>query len=276
MKRPIVPWVLFTLIFGVPFARIPTAHGAEVAGLIQPFREATLSALVVGRVSVVHFKEGDSVQADAIILELDKRAEEIEAARRKIVWEVRAELDAAVVRVDTLRLDFDSSKKLQEATKSVSKDELAKKSLDLRVAEAEMEQLTRREDIEKLEYEFAVEQVRRREIRAPHAGQIVEIIPKVGEVCEPRQPLVRFVDATQCYFVGNLDATEALKLKRLERYPISVADGQRTISTEGVVEFISPVIDAASGLRRVKLVIDNRDGRVVPGSPATLTLGPGK
>lgn len=260
------PWLLAAAVAG--------AQAVEVAGLIQPVREATLSAPVVGRISKTNFNDGDTVPADAIILELDKRAEEIEAARRKIAWEVRAELDAATVRVDTLKRDLESTKKLQEKTQSVSKDELARKSLDLRVAEAELEQLTRREDIEKLEYEFAVEQVRRREIRAPHAGQIVEIIIKVGEVCEPRQPLVRFVDATQCYFVSNIDATEVLKLKVGERLPISVASGKSAALVEGVVEFISPVIDAASGLRRVKLLINNRDGRVVPGSPAVLGLDP--
>ena len=267
MKRRQV--VICAVVFAASLVR-PLA--AEIAGLIQPVREATLSAPVVGRISRVNFKDGDLVKADAVILELDKRSEEIEAERRKIVWEVRAELEAATVRVETLKHDFESSKKLQEATKSVSRDELAKKSLDLRVAEAELEQLTRREDIEKLEYEFAVEQVRRREIRAPHAGQIVEIVSKVGEVCEPRQPLVRFVDASQCYFVSNLDAAQAAKLKSGERLPILVSGGKGVISVEGVIEFISPVIDAASGLRRVKILIDNRDGRVVPGSPATLTL----
>ena len=247
---------------------------AEVAGLIQPFREATLSASVVGRLSQINFKDGASVEANAIILELDKRSEEIEAARRKIVWEVKAELETARARVGMLKHDYESSKKLQAATRSVSQDELAKKALELRVAELEREQITQREEIEKLEFEFAVEQVRRREIRAPHSGQIVEIIPKVGEVCEPRQPLVRFVDSSQCYFVANLDATPAVRLKIGQRFPISVATGQGSLSVEGAVEFVSPVIDAASGLRRVKLLIDNREGRLVPGSPATLNLEP--
>ena len=224
----------------------------------------------------IRFKDGESVQADEIILELDKRAEEIEAARRKIVWEVKAELQTAEARVATLKRDYESTKSLEEKTRSVSRDELAKKALELRVAELELDQITHREEIEKLEYEFAVEQVHRREIRAPHAGQIVEIVPKVGEVCEPRQPLVRFVDASQCYFVGNLDSASGVELKVGQKLPITVTTGTGTIPVEGVVEFVSPVIDAATGLRRVKLLIDNRDGRVTPGSQATLSLQPSK
>jgi RND family efflux transporter MFP subunit len=247
---------------------------AEVSGLIQPYREATLSSPVVGRISRIHYQDGEAVPADAIILELDKGAEEIEAARRKIVWELKAELEAAKARVDLLKRDLATSKELQEKTRSISQDELAKKALDLRVAEAELEQANKREDIEKLEYEFAVEQVRRREIRAPHAGRIVEVIPKVGEVCEPRQPLVHFVDASRCYFVANLDPVLAVQFKVGERFPILVSSGTGTNLVEGVVEFVSPVIDGASGLRRVKLVLENRDGGIVPGSPASLRMEP--
>ena len=268
----ISPRIAFSLLGFA--AAVAGADAAEVGGLIQPYREATLSATVVGRVNQINFKDGEFVAAGAIILELDKGAEEIEAARRKIIWELKAELEAASARVDTVKREFESSKNLQAKTKSVSQDELAKKALDLRVAEAELEQISKREEIEKLEYEFAVEQVRRREIRAPHAGQIVEVIPKVGEVCEPRQPLVRFVDASQCYFVANLDPAQAVKLKVGERFSVLVSTGVGTNSVEGMVEFVSPVIDGASGLRRVKLLLDNRAGRIVPGSPAALLLEP--
>jgi hypothetical protein len=63
-------------------------------------------------------------------------------------------------------------------------------------------------------------------------------------------------------------------LKVGERFPILVSTGAGTNSVEGVVEFVSPVIDGASGLRRVKLLLDNRGGQVVPGSPAALLLEP--
>ena len=80
-------------------AAVVGTDAAEVSGLIQPFREATLSATVVGRINQINFKDGESVAAGAIILELDKGAEEIEAARRKIIWELKAELEAATARV---------------------------------------------------------------------------------------------------------------------------------------------------------------------------------
>jgi RND family efflux transporter MFP subunit len=262
----------FRLTTGLLLLVAMACEAAEVAGFLQPVREEVLSSGVLGRVAEIHFKDGAQVEEGAVILELDKRSEEIEAARRKIVWEAKSELEAAVARRDTIQHDYDSSKKLAETTRSVSGEELAKKALELRVANAEVEQGEKREDIEKLEYEFAVEQVRRREIRAPHAGQIVEVLPKVGEVCEPRQPLVRLVDVSQCHFIANLDAAQSFRLKVGQKLPVDVTASGGTVKVEGVVEFISPVIDAASGLRRIKLLIDNRDGRLVPGAPAVLNL----
>ena len=260
------------ILCGLLVAGSTGSRAAEVPGFLQPVREEVLSSGVLGRVALVHFKDGAQVADGAVILELDKRSEEIEAARRKIVWETKSELEAATARRDTIQRDYDSSKKLADKTRSVSDDELAKKALELRVANAEVEQAQKREEIEKLEYEFAVEQVRRREIRAPHAGQIVEVLPKVGEVCEPRQPLVRLVDVTQCHFIANLDAAQSFKLKIGQKLPVEVTAASGTVTVDGVVEFISPVIDAASGLRRIKLLIDNRDGRLVPGAAAVLRL----
>jgi RND family efflux transporter MFP subunit len=257
---------------GILAADFTPAVAAEIPGFLQPVREEVLSSGVLGRIAQIHFKDGAQVPEGAVILELDKRSEEIEAARRKIVWETKSELEAATARRDTIQRDNDSSKKLAEKTRSVSDEELAKKALELRVANAEVEQAHKREEIEKLEYEFAVEQVRRREIRAPHAGQIVEVLPKVGEVCEPRQPLVRLVDVSQCHFVANLDAAQSFKLKLGQKLPVEVTAAGGTVTVDGVVEFISPVIDAASGLRRIKLLIDNRDGRLIPGASALLRL----
>jgi RND family efflux transporter MFP subunit len=273
MKRLNPPARQIPLLVAALFLTVAAdMNAAEVVGFLQPVREEVLSASVLGRVAQIHFKDGAQVSEGEIILELDKRSEEIEAARRKIVWETKSELEAANARRDTVQRDHDASKKLAETTRSVSGEELAKKALELRVANAEVEQAQKREEIEQLEYEFAVEQVHRREIRAPHSGQIVEVLPKVGEVCEARQPLVRLVDVSQCHFIANLDAAQTFGLKLGQKLPVEVAAAGGTVKVEGAVEFISPVIDAASGLRRIRLLIDNREGRLVPGSSAILRL----
>src|SRR3989442_11148475 len=60
-----------------------------VSGITEPFLDVALSASVPGIVTVRQFKEGAFVKEGQVILELDKRLEELEVERRKLVVEVR-------------------------------------------------------------------------------------------------------------------------------------------------------------------------------------------
>ena len=53
---------------------------------------------------------------------------------------------------------------------------------------------------------------------------------------------------------------------------VSIEGGGSAIVRKGVVEFISPVVDASSGLREVKVVFDNKDDAVPPGTTGSLYL----
>ena len=44
---------------------------------------------------------------------------------------------------------------------------------------------------------MAAEQLRKRQLAAPGSGVITEMVPHVGEACQPYQPLVRLVDIRQ-------------------------------------------------------------------------------
>jgi multidrug efflux pump subunit AcrA (membrane-fusion protein) len=75
------------------------------------------------------------------------------------------------------------------------------------------------------------------------------------------------VDTSRCYFISHIDGVAAGKLQLEEPVQIQV-DGGQTVS--GKICFISPVVDAASGLCRVKAIFDNADGKIRPGLAARL------
>jgi RND family efflux transporter MFP subunit len=245
----------------------------EAPGLVQPEYEATLAATVLGRVDRIAVREGDRVEAGTVLLELERSAEQIDADRRRIVLESKAELAGSRSRRDTLQKELDSSRRLFGSSRSVSQEEVDKKALEVLLAESEVEQLTQREEIEKLEYDYALDQVRRRVIVAQHPGIIIEIIPKVGEVCEPRQPLVRMIDATRVRVVLDVEGVRLPPVSTGERVPVIVDQPGGELRVTGTIDFIAPVIDAASGLRRLRVVVDNADGRVLPGVTARVQLG---
>ncbi len=251
---------------------LATAEDLVVTGLVQPVWEATLAPTVLGRVERIVVKEGDRVEAGDVLIYLERRFEELDADRRKIVAESSVELELASAKLEVLRAEFESTKKLFESSGSISKEEFERSRLEYQLAEAEISQLEEREKVEALEWELALEQVSRREIRTPQEGTVVEVHPKAGEVCEPRQPLVRIVDSSTVRITLDVDALKTAGLAKDSRVSVEVETPGGNIVVEGVLDFISPVVDGASGLRRIQISIGNGEGRILPGLPARVTF----
>ncbi len=221
---------------------VPAVAGnLEISGITEPFLDVTLGLSDAGIIHTQFFKEGDTIQKGDVILELDKNLETLEVARRKAI-------------ADQNKTVFDSTRELSETTKSVSKQDLTKAEAEYKVSAAE--------------YDIAVQQLADRQLVAPFSGTITEVLLKPGAAVAPYQPLVRLVDTTRCYFVGHLDGTQAASLHLDEPVKIELDGGQ---VVEGKICFISPVVDAASGLARVKAIFDNAAGAIRPGLAARMT-----
>jgi RND family efflux transporter MFP subunit len=245
---------------------------ALVPGITEPVHDSLLSAAAAGRVEKVHFKEGDHVDAGTVILELDQVLETLEVERRKLVWESRAALDAAEQRVAVLRADYESTKRLFERSQSVSRDEFDKKELEYKLAVAERDRLVAEKERERIEYAMAREQLARRTVVAPFAGVITDLQVDLGEACEPRQPILRLVDLGRAWFVASVAPAlvDGLAPGRPARLRLETPSGLREI--EGTVDYLAPVVDAGSGLRRIKIVFENPDGVIAPGASGHLVL----
>lgn len=224
----------------------PAAGGAEIKsvnGITEPFMDVTLGASVAGIIHAELFKEGETVKKGDIILELDKRLEELEVERRKAV-------------MNQNKMEFESTRALTQTTKSVSKEEFAKKEAEYNIAVAE--------------HGVALEQLAHRQIVAPFSGVITDVLLRPGAACAPYEPLVRVVDTSRCYFIGQVEGRNASSL-RLEQEVKVLVDGSTT-PVKAKICFISPVVDPASGLAKIKAIFDNADGKIRPGLAAKMTV----
>jgi len=216
------------------------AEPMAISGITEPFLDVTLGLADAGIISGQFFKEGEAVKKGDAILELDKRLETFEVARRK----------AVMVQNKTV---FDSTHTLLENTKSVSQQEMNKAEAEYNVAAAD--------------YDIAVQQLANRQLVAPFSGRITEILLKPGAAVAPYQPLVRLVDVSRCYFTGHVEGKAAANLQLDQAVQIHV-DGGAVLP--GKICFISPTVDAASGLAKVKAIFENADGAIRPGLAAQL------
>ncbi|HWC60266.1 MAG TPA: efflux RND transporter periplasmic adaptor subunit [Verrucomicrobiae bacterium] len=231
----------FALFTSLALCSAGAAEIKSVNGITEPFMDVELGASVAGIIHSEMFKEGDTVKKGDVIVELDKRLEELEVERRKAV-------------MDQNKMTYDSTRTLAQNTKSVSKEELAKKEAEYNVSVAE--------------YGIAVEQLAHRQIVAPFAGAITEIQLHPGAACAPYQSIVRLVDTTRCYFTGQIEGKSASNLRLDQPVKIELEGGA---VVTGKISFLSPVVDPASGLAKVKALFDNADGKIRPGLAAKLT-----
>jgi RND family efflux transporter MFP subunit len=231
--------VALALALCLAFGSSQLARAGEQSceGITEPVFDVTLSMAVPGIMTVQRFKEGQFVQTNDVILELDSQLEELEVERRRLVMENR-------------KSDADSTKLVFDKTASISRDELLKKQADYEVALAE--------------YKIAVQELQRRKLFAPGAGVITEVSLHVGEACSPYTPVVRLVDTRQCYFISHVEAKAASGLKTGETVQLEI-DDKSPIKLGAKIVFVSPVVDSASGLQKIKAIFDNTDGKVRPG-----------
>ena len=211
---------------------------AWIPGITEAINDVILSAPAAGIIGNVHSYEGEFVAAGSTIMELDKRLEELEAERRKQVFDLK-------------KSDMESSKKLFEKTISLSREEMHKKITEFAVAQAE--------------FELAKEQLKRRLMTAPFDGTVTGIMQEVGEACQAQQPLARLVDTRKCYFICNVEAKTRYPLKAGQTVNLEVEAGEKHEQFTGTIYFVSPVVDPASGLMRVKVIFENPEGRIKPG-----------
>ncbi|MEX0323832.1 MAG: efflux RND transporter periplasmic adaptor subunit [Puniceicoccaceae bacterium] len=229
--------VLLTTCFNV--------QADSVRCLTEPVDDVMMSSIVHGTIARINFGEGSFVQKGSVILELESRPEELDVQRREVA-------------VENLKATLERSEKLLQNTSSISMEEVDTARSDYKMAV--------------LDLELARNALDNKKVVAPFSGVVTDLPLEVGEYCEPPQIIVRMVDTRNFYCVANIDPAIAakLKLKDVVAFKLENANGAEPIN--GEIVFISPVVDPASGLLRIKAVFPNPNGIVRPGEGGFLEL----
>ena len=212
------------------------------------------------------------VEKGQVILELDQQLERLEVQRRKLLWTSKTEVQSAARQVKTLRSHLKATEELYKTTGSVPREELENQELEHALAVDELKRLEDAEKREKIEYGIANQQLFKRSLRAPFSGQIAELLINVGENCELDTPLVHLVDTRRGYFVANVELSVSQKLSLGQTVELQLQSGLGTVNRPAEIVFISPVVDPASGLRKIKAQFENPEGNIIPGVAGVMIL----
>jgi len=228
-----------------------TAVGAAevytVRGLTEPVQDVLLSVPTQGLIAALPHAEGDFIEAGAVILELSSRTEQLEKTRREL-------------QLATLAKELERSELLFKTSSSSTLEELDRKRADVQIAEVELEQAT--------------EMLARRRVVSPIAGTITNLPVKIGEYCDIGKPVARVVDSREFFVTANVDPKRAGHLRTGDGVEIEVPGQRANVVVAGKVSYVSPVIDPASGLMRIRARFPNSNDEVRPGAAGTLRINP--
>ncbi len=232
------------------FTALLLSAGAAAAtpaaeGVLLPFREVTVSAAVQGILAAVNVREGDAVATDTLLATLIDRVEAAEVDRFAKVLEQK---------------EFAA-----QGTQNLYRDQV--------VSEGEAIEKSIERDIAKLQHHIALEQLDRRKIRSPIDGIVVEKKKEAGEAVDANEPVFHLVDISRVYLQVFVESTAALKLKVGQPVAVNFPEYQTQVH-QGTIDFIDPRIDGASGLVRVKVLIDNADRKLIAGMRGSVNFAP--
>jgi RND family efflux transporter MFP subunit len=241
-------------------------------GFTEPFRFATISSEIAARITAVKINEGGRARKGDTILVLDAGEAMLEAERSRIIAESEAELTAAKLKSEMAKRDLKATRQVFDSTRSVSQEEVWKKELESDLAKTEVDRLTMAKQKAVLEYKIALKNLERHFVIAPYDGIVAQRFLNEGETCKPEEPLIKFVDVAHCRFITYLPVRLTQGLAKGSRISLSLGDPKKPSVRSGTIDFISPVVDQASGLRTTKVVFANSDGSIQPGVPGFLQL----
>lgn len=250
MRKPPIILLLSVLGWIAPALHaettMPSPAALEADAVLLPARSVKLSLPVEATLRELRVKEGDFVKKGDVLAVLYSPVEALARDRA----EKERELAAFQLQVsDKLRSDA-----------IVSEEEARRKQMD--------------HDVAAIEAQRAQAILADKTIIAPFDGCVLRIYKEPGETVARVEKVVEMVDYATLYAESYLESSWLGAVRRGSTARVVIPHlGDQT--HQAMVENVDPVADPASGLFRVRLVLDNTDFAIPSGVPAKalFTLG---
>jgi membrane fusion protein, multidrug efflux system len=244
---------------------------AEFSGRLEAIERVELRSRVSGVVESVHFREGGLVQQGDLLISIDQAPYLAEFERSQ------AQVLAAEARVALASSEHERGQQLM-ASRNVSQRELDTRYNAMREAQANLRAAEAALQTARLNLDYT-------QIRAPISGRIGRLGVTIGNLVAagasaPALTTLVSVDTLYAAFDADersvLDALASLpgRERALDRIPVRLATATaEAASFTGKLHFVDNGVDAASGTVRVRAILDNPDGRLLPGQFVRIQMG---
>jgi len=220
-------------------ALAPVTRVLAVNGRIAAVRSVDVRSVVTGSLTSLPVAEGDRVEADQILAQVDA------AAQNALVRQAMAALDAAVVAQQQASEEYDRAVSLGS---NVSRAVLDTNARALQSASQEVARLTALLDQAQIVLETYT-------IRAPVAGTVLELDAEHGQIVGPTTRLLTLADLGELVVEADVDEAYATQIAVDQQAVLQLAG--ETGTREGHVSFVSNRVDEATGGLAIKIRFDD-------------------
>ena len=262
-------WRLVLAMVGMLHIHLPT-FAVEIDGFTEPYRTVEVAAPEMGIITAVKVRVGDHVNKGDVVVTLDDDIHHLLAESALARKDARGRYDSALAE---LKLRQTRHAKLKEvvARGHGRSEEVERAKTDIEIAAANVLMVDDDIRLRALEHRRLVQELERRKVRSPLDGIVSQNLREVGEFVAPIDPrVVTIVQLDQLLAKFSLRRSRAEHLEIGDVLPVRFPN--LTEAVAGTVEEISPVIDAESGTIRVKLKVENADGKLRSGQRCALEL----
>ncbi len=219
------------------------ANNINISGTLLPAETAMLSAQAAGKVIEIHFKEGQKVNKGQLLVRLDSREW---LAQQKLLEAELATAQKDLERKQGLaEIQGVSVAAIDDATLKISSIKAAKTEIDV-----------------KLDYAS---------IRAPFSGTIGLRNVSEGAYLAPGGAVAQLVQTDPLKLEFNVPEKYASQIAVGQKVIFSIAGNRDKFS--GTVYATEPAISANSRTLKVRATVPNKNGELMPGAFAEISLG---
>jgi membrane fusion protein (multidrug efflux system) len=219
-------------------SEIPSIHISEpelFAVIFRAFDRATLSAQVTSTVQIITKRMGEPFQAGELLIQLDDTV--FEGLRQK----AQGNLAKAQAELSSKEQLF------QDNISSVYELKSAQANVAIAISDL-------------ISAEHAV---RACHIMAPYNGKIVQLFVEIAELIQEGKPLIEIVNDQ--YLIGQVLVPASNLSKIILNKPVMIQVRETGETVVGKILRINPVIDPASSLIKIDIVVENQNSRLRAG-----------
>lgn len=252
------------------------------AGTVTARRRAKLSPEVGGEVLRLPYREGDTVTAGEVLLELDRRSQQARLTLSRREHEaVAAERRRACLAADRATRELERFRRLA-ADQIVSEDLLDRAETTQAETEAACAAARAQEARAQAAVVLAQAEVDKTVVRAPFDGVVAEVSIEVGEWTTPSPPalpvppVIDILDPGSIYVSAPMDEVDSARIRPGQPARVTV-DSHRDRELTGRVVRVAPyVLDLQEQNRTVEIEVDLDDhelsATLLPGTSADVEI----